>query len=279
MIKAFIIVVASCMALQAWSAEQIIATVSQTSISQAELIEHLKQQDLILLGEVHDAPVHHLHRASLIKALASLQPVVVAEQLEAHKQVRYTGHLLEDISEAGFNAQVWDFTLYSPLFAMIAENNLRLIGGNLPIAQVREISKQGQAAVPPMLSQTIASATLTDEGKAQLTADLEAGHCGHLPKQYVANFILAQRARDASMLNAMLELMHRPVILLAGNGHVRKDYGIPTLLNPQHQKLVSIGFLQIDTLPADAMQAYQQQYDYVWLTGSTDREDPCVAFK
>jgi uncharacterized iron-regulated protein len=279
MIKALIVVISSCIALPVWSAEQIIETATQAGISQTQLIAQLKQQDYILLGEVHDEPLHHLRRANIIEALVDLQPVVVAEQLEANQQVTYTGNLLDDVTRVGFDAKVWDWALYSPLFTMLEIQKVSLIGGNLPIGVVRDISKRGISEIPTVLNAMISQASLNATGESQLVADLEAGHCGHLPKQYLPNFILAQRARDASMLNAMMQLDHKPVVLLAGNGHVRKDYGIPTLLKTTDARMVSIGFLQLDTLTAEDIKRYQQQYDYVWLTGAAHRDDPCAAFK
>jgi uncharacterized iron-regulated protein len=279
MIKALIVVIGTSIALSAWSVEQIIDTATQASISQTQLITHLKQQDYILLGEVHDEPLHHLRRANVIEGLVDLQPVVVAEQLEANQQVIYTGNLLDDVSRAGFDAKVWDWALYSPLFTVLETQKVSLTGGNLPIGVVRDISKRGISEIPIALNDMLSQTSLNATGESQLVADLEAGHCGHLPKQYLPNFILAQRARDASMLNAMMQVDHKPVILLAGNGHVRKDYGIPTLLPRTDAHIVSIGFLQLDTLTAEDIKIYQQQYDYVWLTGAVNRDDPCATFK
>ncbi|OYY49434.1 MAG: hypothetical protein B7X95_04450 [Methylophilaceae bacterium 17-44-8] len=279
MIQVLICVIFSSIALQAWCAEHIIETATQSTISQTQLIERLQQPALILLGEVHDEPLHHLRRASLIEALAHLNPVVVAEQLEANQHVTYTGQLAQDLMRAGFDQKMWDWALYSPLFSVLEKNKVTLMGGNLSIDAVRGISKQGASAIPEALDEMISQANLTAAGETQLVADLEAGHCGHLPKQYVPNFILAQRARDASMLNTMLDIAHKPVILLAGNGHVRKDYGIPTLLQSSIQTQVSIGFLQLDSLTPDQALAYRQQYDYVWLTGAVNRDDPCAKFK
>lgn len=276
MIQVLICVIFSGIALQAWCAELIIETATQANISQTQLIERLQQPALILLGEVHDEPLHHLRRASLIEALAHLKPVVVAEQFEANQHVTYTGQLAQDLTRAGFDQKMWDWALYSPLFSVLEKNKVTLMGGNLSIDAVRAISKQGASATPKALDEMISQANLTATGEMQLIADLEAGHCGHLPKQYVPNFILAQRARDASMLNTMLDVNHKPVILLAGNGHVRKDYGIPTLLLSSAQTHVSIGFLQLDSLTPDQVLAYRQQYDYVWLTGAVNHDDPCA---
>lgn len=267
-----------CISWQAISAEQIYVTATQAPVSQQQLVEHLKQQSWILLGEVHDEPLHHLRRAELIETLSERNPVVVAEQLEAGKQVVYTEHLTEGLAQAGFDAKIWDWSVYSPLFSTLAAHDIHLMGGNLPLETVRQIAQQGEAALPESLRTKMKDAPLSATGEATLISDLESGHCGHLPKPLLPNFVLAQRARDTSMLSAMQATNHNPVILLAGNGHVRKDYGVPTLLPPDKKKSVSVGFLQLDMLLPEEIKAYQTQYDYIWLTGAVDKADACAAF-
>lgn len=279
MMRVLVLLMMCCMSWQAICAEYIFNTATQTALQQQQLVEQLKQHSLILLGEVHDEPLHHQRRAELIQAMSGQNPVVVAEQLEAGQQVQYTEHLTEDLAQAGFDAKVWDWELYAPLFSTLATAQITLMGGNLPIASVRQIAKQGEVAVSGALVEKIQAAPLSNEAQATLVADLEAGHCGHLPKSSLPNFMLAQRARDASMLNSMQQVKRTPVILLAGNGHVRKDYGIPTLLPSGQSTSVSVGFLQLDTLTPEAIQAYQAQYDYIWLTGAVEAEDACAAFK
>jgi uncharacterized iron-regulated protein len=81
---------------------------------------------------------------------------------------------------------------------------------------------------------------------------------------------LAQRARDAAMLAALENAPGRPAILVAGNGHVRKDYGIPSLMGTSSH--VSVGF--IESPVPDATQ--YRMYDYVWVTDPAQREDRCA---
>jgi uncharacterized iron-regulated protein len=277
--RVLVLMMMCCMSFQAQCVEHIYHTATQTSINQQQLVEQLKQHSLILLGEVHDEPLHHLRRAELIQALSAQHPMVVAEQLETGKQVQYSAHLAEDLAQAGFDAKVWDWDVYAPLFSILATEQIPLVGGNLPLDTVRRIAKQGEVALPDALAARIQAAPLSEGAKLTLEADLENSHCGHLPKAMLPNFILAQRARDASMLNSMQQAKQTPVVLLAGNGHVRKDYGIPTLLSSGQPSAVSVGFLQADTLTPEVIQTYQAQYDYVWLTGAVEAEDACAAFK
>jgi hypothetical protein len=66
------------------------------------------------------------------------------------------------------------------------------------------------------------------------------------------------------------------VILLAGNGHVRLDYGVPSLLANRLQggRLLTVGFLE----PTPAAPSVRQPYDVTWTTPATRRADPCAAF-
>ena len=62
-------------------------------------------------------------------------------------------------------------------------------------------------------------------------------------------------------------------MLLAGNGHVRRDHGVPQLLAAAEPaaRIVAVGFGEPGTPPA----AY---YDAWWVTPATERGDPCAGF-
>jgi uncharacterized iron-regulated protein len=68
-------------------------------------------------------------------------------------------------------------------------------------------------------------------------------------------------------------------ILIAGNGHIRKDRGVPWYLARRDPgaRVVTIGLLEVrdEVLrpPADL------PYDYVWFTPRVDDDDPCAAHK
>jgi hypothetical protein len=65
-------------------------------------------------------------------------------------------------------------------------------------------------------------------------------------------------------------------VLLAGNGHVRLDYGVPQLARQDQPaaRLLSLGFVE----SASPLQG--APYDYVWITAApSGRGDPCAGMQ
>ena len=72
-------------------------------------------------------------------------------------------------------------------------------------------------------------------------------------------------------------------VLIAGNGHVRADLGVPLYLGAAARRdVVTVAFLEVD---ADAREPdiarrvteARQSYDYLWLTDAVYRPDPCAS--
>ena len=100
-------------------------------------------------------------------------------------------------------------------------------------------------------------------------------NCGQLGGPRLDGMRSAQRLRDASMWAALRDATKRPAILLAGNGHVRLDYGVPQVIAATQPaaKVVSVGFLEIGE-PVRG-----QPYTHVWVTAAVPREDACAAMR
>jgi uncharacterized iron-regulated protein len=67
-------------------------------------------------------------------------------------------------------------------------------------------------------------------------------------------------------------------VLIAGNGHVRKDRGVPWYLARLRPgaRSVSIGLLEVtDDMLEPAKSPLP--YDYVWFTPRVDDSEPCEA--
>ncbi|WP_374674912.1 ChaN family lipoprotein [Ideonella sp.] len=245
---------------------------------------------VVLLGEVHDNPRHHALRAEwLRRLLADGRPtVVVFEQMDAARgedlrraQAAAPGDPDAVARAGGLDERGWRWPLHRPVLQAALDGGARVAGGNLPRDTVRAVVRQGEAAVPAALQPLLAGAAWTPARQQAQAQEITDGHCGALPPTMVAPMVLAQRVRDASLAAALLAAPagHR-VVLIAGNGHVRRDLGVPVLLQaagvPPDQ-IAAIGVLERggDNADADA----PGRYDAVVRTEPEPRPDPCEAFR
>ena len=254
--------------------ERIVEVASGHRLTRAELLAALAACEFVLLGELHDNPRHHARRGALLADLAAIAPgtVLVAEHLDRGRSVDFGADLRASLVAAGFDARGWQWPLHEPLFAAIARARLPLRGGNAPRDRVRDVARNGLAAAPAELRTLIDTAPLTAAAQAALDTDLVEGHCGRLPAARLSGMRAAQRVRDAAMALALRESGGRPAVLLAGNGHVRTDFGVPQILAVEapRARLASVGFLEPGT------ELVGTPYTHVWVTSAVPRTDPCA---
>lgn len=254
---------------------QIIDMRTGLAVDEPVLLQLLRQQDIVLLGELHDNGQHHAVRGAFIAQLARPNTTVIAEHLPRSAWVRPLGDTRSSLEAVGFDANAWGWPLYEPLFGSILGHSLSLRGGNLAKGDSKKLVKQGDTALSATVAQAIKRAPLSATATSQLEQDLIQGHCGKLPARYLAPMQLVQRATDASMAEALLAF--QPSVLVAGNGHVRKDYGVPQVLlalAPQ-LKVMSVGFEERGSDPALLLESRSGRYDFIWITDSVERDDPC----
>ncbi len=265
---------ALCCALLALSAvaDDILDARSGQPVTRPALLEKLASVDWVLLGERHDNPRHHAARAELLRDLGLKR--VVLEHLDQGARLNRELPLNQALDQAEYNRKGWRWPMQQSLFETMHQTGMAVQGGNLSRADGRKVAMQGEQALDPELSALIAAAPLSDSAQARLDAGLNQGHCGQLPAARLPNMRLAQRARDAAMARSLLTTPGS-AILLAGNGHVRLDYGVPSLLKVAKPtaRLVSIGFVE------SVAEGEGSAYDYLWVTSPIVRPDPCLDLK
>ena len=120
-----------------------------------------------------------------------------------------------------------------------------------------------------------------------MAKDISDSHCGHTPSDRIDAMIVAQRARDAQMAEALLTAPGNDgAVLIAGGGHVRNDFGVPAhvrRIDPT-ARIVSVALIEVDAKHTD-VESYAARFggrlpfDYVWFTPAVDDEDPCEKFR
>jgi uncharacterized iron-regulated protein len=262
-------------------------------VPMAEVERRLMGARYVLLGEVHDNAGHHRLRHDLLAALLrdGRRPAIAMEQFDRDNQAALqrvqnepapTPELLKTAGR--FDAQGWNWSYYEPIIRLALDHRLPILAANLSRADAFRISTEGAAAV---LGATAVGALhlgqpLPDGPRMRLEQVIEDGHCGAAPKNILPGMVAAQRARDAVM--AQTVQAHAAAVLIAGNGHVRRDFGVPHYLAqyPDGQDVRVVGFVEVDSsqrAPSDYVTAASPEYDYVVFTPRTPRPDPCKTLR
>ncbi|MFM9916862.1 MAG: ChaN family lipoprotein [Rhizobacter sp.] len=257
----------------------------------AEAGQRLRSARYLLLGEIHDNPEHHRLRAEFLRSLLSdgIPTWVVFEQMDRQHNdaIAAAPRNTEAVIEAGqLDRKGWSWPLHRPLFDAALEGGATVVGGNLSRSEGSQVVRGGASRAPPDLQRLLtnsgddaASTTThwTAALDAELTRQVDEGHCGALPPDLVAPMALAQRARDAALASAMMQApAGTRVVLIAGNGHVRRDIGVPHYLAANDARTVSIGVLE---RAADGTTFVDAPYDEAWFTSGLERPDPCESFR
>lgn len=216
----------------------------------------LARSRFILLGEHHDNADHHRLQAWAIATVSKLRG---ARLVEGAPQADFVAleMLSEDQSEAldrfyGRNARVprprsaqdfgrmlkwetlgWpDYALYEPIVEAAINAYLQVVPANAAKEETRRVGREGIAALPADEARRLAlDVGLDDASATDLVQEIRTSHCDMLPAQAIPNTTMVQRLRDARMADALIKAGEwKGAFLIAGNGHVRSDRGVPWYL-------------------------------------------------
>ena len=263
-------------------------------IAPADMAARLTEARFALIGEVHDNPDHHRLQGWVIAQLAEAgaSPTVVMEMITRDKADVLSDYLaMDDASAEGLGAALnwsesgWpDWKYYQPIADAALNAGLPIAPGNPPRQITRKTAQNGfdslkrerrtELALDEPLSKPLAEA-LGDE--------LYDGHCQLLARERLAPMAKIQRLRDAFMADGLISADRETAALIAGNGHVRADRGVPWYLRRRapDSETVVVMLVELDG-SGKAPAAYVQTgpdgaptADFVWLTPRAERPDPC----
>jgi uncharacterized iron-regulated protein len=264
-------------------------------VDERVLVDALRAARFRFIGEVHDHAGQQLVRARLVAELAAAKPAAVMEIFDfghdaAIAIAQAAGGDAEAIATAGgLDRAAWRWPLHRPVVEAALEAGLPIRAGNVPRAELMRLARSGDAG---RWRARIASTPWSDADDAALKADIVESHCGALPGSAVPAIALAQRIRDAAMAEALAGAAREAggAVLLAGNGHVRRDAGAPRYLARSElprgaEDVVAVAFVEAADGEMRApdfprrIAGMQQAFDYVWFTPAVSRPDPCEAMK
>jgi uncharacterized iron-regulated protein len=267
-------------------------------IDSAALVDRLRRGRFVLLGEKHDNPDHHRLQAWLLRALiaAGRRPAVGFEMFTVDDAPAIARQLAAHPSDAVGLAEAvnwqhsgWpDWAMYRPVAEAALHAKLPVIATNLSPATARSLGQSGAAALDGALVARFGlDRPLAADLQAAMAEEIRDAHCGYASARQVDAMILVQRARDAQMADSLVAAGQQDgAVLIAGAGHVRRDYGLPVYLASvaPGASVVSVAFLEVGqdgldpTAYAPRFRRHALPFDYIWFTPRVDDQDPCAAF-
>ncbi len=236
-------------------------------------------QDVYVLGEVHDNPAHHAIQAERV---AEIQPTAIVFEMLTAAQAEKVVPDLRAHRAALAAALEWaesgwpDFALYYPIFAAAPE--AAIYGAQVPRDEARAVFEDGLAAsFGEDAARYGLDRPLPEKEQAAREALQMAAHCDALPVDALPGMVEIQRLRDAALARAVLAALDEtggPVAVITGNGHARRDWGMPAVLSVARDglEIVVLGQTE-DSAPLEG------GFDEVISADAVDRADPCTAFK
>ncbi len=234
------------------------------------LLDRVTPTPVLLLGEQHDAAEHQALQRDVVLALAR-RDQLGAVVMEMAEQGRSTQGLPSSADEArvrealGWTDQSgWPWPVYGPVVMAAVRSGVPVMGGNLPRAQMR--GAMGQADLDSTVSERV----------LQRQRDgIRESHCGLLPESQIAPMTRIQLARDRTLAQTAAQAVvpGKTVLLVAGNGHVREDLGVPLHLP------ASVGHKVVMAQAGAPKDADAAPADAIWQTPAQPPRDHCAELK
>lgn len=234
---------------------------------------------IMLLGEVHDNPNGHRQRADALRAEveAGFRPAVLMEQFDRENQAALTQAQAQcrdaDCVIAAAGGKRWEWPLYKPVIELALKYRLPLIAANVSRADAGKVIGGGLPAAldAATIKQFKLDQALPADLATQQRQAVVDGHCGKFPEEMMPGMVNAQVARDVWMAKLLAEHSGSGAVLLAGNGHVRKDVGVPRWLS-----LVTSVKPQVHGYVEKAEPGDAAAYDVTHVIPAHPRPDPCA---
>ncbi|MBS3911022.1 MAG: ChaN family lipoprotein [Hydrogenophaga sp.] len=254
-----------------------LAACGSTAPAASAQVNQLPVVPLLLLGEQHDAPEHQALQRETV-ALLSQRGQLAAVVMEMLEQGRSTTGLPRSASEAEVRQALqwsgdanagWPWAVYGPVVMAAVAAGVPVLGGNLPRANMH--TAMGDSTLDERL---------TPDALAQQQSNIREGHCNLLPEHQIAPLTRIQIARDRSLAQVAVVALKpgQTVLLVAGNGHVRRDLGVPRHLPAG----VSHHVVMAQAVTANGVKPAAQwagQADTVWATPPRPPTDHCTEMK
>ena len=213
---------------------------SANSASLPDLVEKLRSERLVYVGETHTALSDHMLQLDVLRGMAA-QPgelVLGVEWFQARFQPALDDYIAGRIGEAEmlrlteyYDRWRFDYRLYRPIMQFARDNAIPVIALNASRELTSAIGKLGINDLPATLRQQLPdSYDVSDKAYEAILRDVFVAH-GRDEDGAFQRFVEVQLTWDESMAQRAAEFLNGHadgrILILAGNGHIGGRSGIP----------------------------------------------------
>ncbi len=238
--------------------------------------------DVVVVGEVHDNPQHHTVQADFAR---KLRPGALVFEMILPERAAQLAKLREGGADRSEQRKVLEWDLsgwpdYSYYADIMDAADGAWIAGALVLGQdARRAFDEGAAATFGKEAARFGLMEALGEAEQEAREALQfAAHCEAMPLEMMGGMVEAQRVRDAALAAAVLraraEVSGALVLVITGNGHAHKRWGLPAALARAAPEVEVFVFGQFEAEPPD-----EKAFDAWHLTAAPERGDPCDAFR
>jgi uncharacterized iron-regulated protein len=267
-----------------WLSAAAVATAASVELepNPGALVQAMQGHRIVLLGEVHDNAVQHALRAAALRqwVVQGTRPAIAFEQFDRERQPDIERARRERPGDADYliaqakGSGDWRWESYRPFVALALEYDLPIVAANLSRREAMQVANDGWSALFDLATRSaLRLDTLPADFQRKHEDAIAIGHCNLLPADALPPLARAQMARDIAMTQSIRPYVGRDVVLLAGNGHVRRDIGVPFWLPADEVRgAISIGVLERDN---GSVSESASDFDAYVITERAERGDPC----
>jgi len=249
----------------------IISTKTGTVVSFEDLMADLAGVQVVYVGEQHFDPAHHAVQLKIIQAVHKTHRdmAVGMEMFDQSYQSILNQWSSDKLDQEAFIEKThwyanwkFNFELYGDIFEFIKQENIRLVGLNAPFHIPRKVAVGGFE-------------NLLEEDKKYLADTIDTtneAHRAYVKEVYdqhrvhgLDNFDYFYEAQcvweDTMAASVALHLKDDMMIVLAGNGHIIRKFGIPDRAFKRNG--ADFRTIYIATAGSEVESDYA---DYIWVT-------------
>ncbi len=208
-----------------------------------DIIEDGLRSRVIYIGEQHTMFSNHAMQLSIIKGIYSKYPKIAVgmEMFQRSKQDVIDRYLKGEIDEKQFlkeseyyKAWKYNYHLYRPIIQFCRENNIKIIALNADRELIKKVSDRGiQSLSTEDMKKLPEDMDFSNVQYAEYLKDIFAEHGSSITKRKkFSNFLQSQIIWDETMAETVAQFLREnpdhKIIVLAGGGHIRFRFGIPS---------------------------------------------------